>query len=173
MNITTFKNAKRLPAENAERYRRKLRSNGRIIDTARRLWPLKTALQVHEITKYPLRTVESWLDGTVKIPSDALVSLFHHEQGREFLAAVMDDKRPRWWLQVTSYFAAVDSVALSRAARRVLRRAFDATETTAAAIQRADALLVQDADFYGEHAAAVRVMASFSDRALAPKGKVK
>src|SRR3954465_12592256 len=91
--------AKSDTAETCVRSRKKLRSNAQIIDCARGLFPNKTAMQLAEITGYPLRTVESWLTGSVKIPSDAFVALLHSDYGRDFLSAVMTAAVPKWWLQ--------------------------------------------------------------------------
>ncbi len=50
--------AKSASPDTCVRSRRMLRSNLRIVETARELFPIKTALQLTEITGYPLRTVE-------------------------------------------------------------------------------------------------------------------
>lgn len=147
--------------------RNKLRMNSEIASTARRLFPVKTALQLVEITGYPLRTVEYWLTGTAKIPSDALAMLLRSDWGVDFLGAVMENARPNWWRKTLAYFAALDAMSLNRRARRKLRDALDADRDTRAAIERADALLVQDEDFYGAHLDAVRSTAGASGRAMA------
>lgn len=162
------KTAKTGSAVSCGESRNKLRLNFEIASTARRVFPIKTALQLVEITGYPLRTVESWLTGSVKIPSDALAQLLRCERGVDFLGAVMADARPAWWRKTLAYFAALDAMSLQRRARRKLREAIDADRDTSAAIARADALLVQDEDFYGPQADALRSMARPSlDRAVA------
>lgn len=143
--------------------------NVEIAHTARRLFPLKTAQQLVEITAYPQRTVEYWLTGNAKIPSDALAMLLRSEWGVDFLSAVMSDAKPSWWRKTLSYFAALDAMSLQHRARRKLREAIHADRDTSAAIARADALLVQDQDFYGSHADALRSVARVSDRAVAAK----
>ena len=152
--------------------RNKLRLNVEIATTARRLFPLKTAMQLVEITGYPQRTVEYWLTGNAKIPSDALSMLLRSEWGVDFLGAVMGGAKPSWWRKTIAYFAALDSMSLQHRARRKLREAINADRDTSAAIARADALLVQDEDFYGSHAAAMRSMAGVPHRSVASK-KVK
>jgi hypothetical protein len=155
-------------------YRRNLRTNVQIADTARKVFPIKTALHLSEITEYPLRTVESWLTAEVKIPSDALAMLLRSEYGAQFLSAVMVDAVPQWWRKTLSYFAALDAMSMQRKARRKLREAIDADVATTTAIARADALLLQDENFYGAHADALRSVARVPDRALAQTaGKVK
>ena len=161
--------AKNGPAESCVKYRNKLRMNLEIAETARRLFPVKTALQLVDITGYPPRTVEAWLTGKVKIPSDALAMLIRSEWGVDFLGAVMGDACPSWWRKTLSYFAALDAMSLQRRARRKLKEAIDADRDTTAAIARADALLVHDQEFYGTHAAALRSVARVPGRAMAPK----
>lgn len=127
------------------RTRRRLRSNAQIIDLAREIFPVKTALQLAEITGYPLRTVESWLTGTVKIPTDAFVALLHSEYGRDFIAAVMTDGTPRWWLQLKAFFNAIDLAVAQRAHRRKMKALLDADYAS----QIPHATLFQDEEFYG------------------------
>jgi len=151
--------------------RNKLRTNLEIAQTARRLFPLKTALELVEITGYPQRTVEYWLTGGAKIPSDAIAMLLRSEWGVDFLGVLLGDACPSWWRKTLAYFAALDAMSLQRRARRKLREAIDADRDTSAAIARADALLVQDKDFYGAHHAALRSVARVSHRAVAPARK--
>jgi hypothetical protein len=131
-------------AGNCVRSRRRLRSNVLIIDRAREIFPIKTAQQLAEITGYPLRTVESWLTGTVKIPTDAFVSLLHSDYGRDFLAAVMTDATPRWWLQLKAFFNAIDLAVAQRAHRRKMKALLDADYAS----QIPHAALFQDEEFY-------------------------
>lgn len=134
------------------RSRRKLRSNLQIIDCARGLFPVKTALQLAEITGYPLRTVEAWLTGTVKIPTDAFVALLHSDHGRDFIAAVMTDGTPRWWLQLKAFFNAIDLAVAQRAHRRKMKALLDADYAS----QIPHAALFQDEEFYGAQPAPPR-----------------
>lgn len=144
-NATTNNFAKIDTAGSCVRDRRRLRSNVLIIDRARELFPVKTALQLAEITGYPLRTVESWLTGTVKIPTDAFVALLHSEYGRDFIAAVMTDGTPRWWLQLKAFFNAIDLAVAQRAHRRKMKALLDADYAS----QIPHAALFQDEEFYG------------------------
>lgn len=136
--------AKNGTAETSVRSRRMLRSNLRIVDAARGLFPVKTAMQLAELTGYPLRTVESWLTGSVKIPSDAFVALLHTDHGREFLAAVMTDATPRWWLQLKAFFGAIDLAVAQRKHRRKMKALLDADFAS----QIPHAALFQDEEFY-------------------------
>jgi hypothetical protein len=143
-SAATDKSANLVPAGNSGRSRRKLRSNVLIFERACELFPSKTALQIAEITGAPLRTVESWMEGTVKIPTDAFVALLHSDYGRDFLAAVMADAEPRWWVKLKAFFRALDVMAMQRITRRKLKEALDADF----ALQIPHAALFQDEDFY-------------------------
>lgn len=131
-------------AGNCGTSRRKLRSNVRLVAAAREVFPIKTALQLAEITGYPLRTVEAWLTGSVKIPTDAFVALLHSEHGRHFLAGVMADAEPRWWVKLKAFFNALDIMTMQRATRRKLKEALDAD----AAFAIPHSTLFQDEEFY-------------------------
>lgn len=138
--------------ESCGRSRRKLRSNMMIVETARAVFPVKTALQLAEITGYPLRTVESWMTGLVKIPADAFVILLHSDHGREFLAGVMTDATPRWWLQLKAFFGAIDLAVAQRIHRRKMKALLDADYSQ----QIPHAALFQDEEFYGAQPAPPR-----------------
>lgn len=136
--------AKNDSAESGVRSRQKRRSNLRLVATAREVFPIKTAPQLAEITGYPLRTVERWLTGDVKVPTDAFVSLLHSDYGRTFLAGVMADAEPRWWVKLKAFFNALDVMAMQRATRRKLKEALDADYAS----QIPHAALFQDPEFY-------------------------
>lgn len=121
-----------------------LRSNLRIVEKAREVFPIKTAMQLAEITGYPLRTVESWLTGKVKIPADAFVALLHSDSGRDFLAGVMTDATPRWWLRLKAFIGAVDLAVEQRIQRRKLKALLDGDFSQ----QVPHAALLQDEEFY-------------------------
>lgn len=154
----TAKFAKSGTASSGGRSRNFLRSNLKIVEKARELYPVKTALQLAEITGYPLRTVEYWLTGDKKIPTDAFVALLHCDQGREFLAGVMTDATPRWWLQLKAFFGAIDLAVAQRIHRRKMKALLDGDF----AQQIPHAALFQDEDFYGAQPSPHRQM----DRSL-------
>lgn len=143
-SVTTDDFAKIGTAASCGRSRKKLRSNVQIIDCARGLFPNKTALKLAEITGQPLRTVEGWLTGTVKIPTDAFVALLHSDYGRDFIAAVMADATPRWWLQLKAFFGAIDLAVAQRIQRRKMKALLDADYAS----QIPHAALFQDEEFY-------------------------
>lgn len=142
------------------RYPRGRRLNADVMRKSRDVFPVKTAHHLAEITGYSVRACERWLSERVVIPGDALASLIQSEWGREFLAAVMTDNTPRWWLQLKAWIKAIDYAAAERKQRRKLRELLDdANQAPGSA-----ALLLQDEDFYSGQPYPVRSLA---------KGRVK
>jgi hypothetical protein len=124
--------------------RRGSRLNADLMRKSRDLFPVKTAHHLADITGYSVRACERWLSDRVVIPSDALALLIQSEWGRDFLAAVMTDNTPRWWLQLKAWIGAIDLAAAERKHRRKLRELLDdANQAPGAA-----AMLLQDEDFY-------------------------
>jgi hypothetical protein len=142
------------------------RSISPAMHVARSLWPRKTAAELAEITGASVRTAERWLAGDRALSTAALAALIRSEHGLNFLVALMAGAEPAWWRRVNAYFAAIDAQRLQRAARRRLREAIDADTALSAAIGRADALLVQDEDFYREQADALRAASRLPHRSL-------
>lgn len=125
-------------------YRRGRRLNADLMRKSRDVFPVKTAHHLADITGYSVRACERWLSERVVIPGDALGSLIQSEWGRDFLAAVMTDNTPRWWLKLKAWIEAVDLAAAERKQRRKLRELLDdANQAPGTA-----ALLLQDEDFY-------------------------
>jgi hypothetical protein len=125
-------------------YRRGRRLNADVMRISRDVFPVKTALHLADITGYSVRACERWLSDSVVLPADALASLLQSEWGRDFLAAVMADNTPRWWLKLKAWIGAVDLASAERKHRRKLRELLDdANQAPGTA-----ALLLQDEDFY-------------------------
>lgn len=115
---------------------------------------MKTAQHLSEITGYSTRSCENWLSERVVIPADALAALLHSEWGRDFLAAVMSDNTPRWWLRLKAWMASVDLAAAEIKQRRKLRDLLNDAATSPSA-----ALLLSDEDFYAGQPHPVRALA--------------
>lgn len=105
--------------------RRALRLNAAVMQKSRDLFSLKTAHHLAEITGYSLRTCEYWLSEKVVIPSDALAALIQSEWGREYLAAVMVDQTPRWWLSLKALIARMSADAARAIQERKYREMLD------------------------------------------------
>jgi hypothetical protein len=124
--------------------RRGSRLNADLMRKSRDLFPVKTAHHLADITGYSVRACERWLSDRVVIPSDALALLIQSEWGRDFLAAVMTDNTPRWWLQLKAWIQAIDRAAAERKHRRKLRELLDdANQAPYSAAQ-----LLQDGPFF-------------------------
>lgn len=140
------------------------RSNSVIMLRAHALWPVKTAQKVAEITGYSSRAVENWDAERARIPADALAALLQSEWGREFLAAVMAEAQPRWWIKLKAFFNALDVMAMQRVTRRKLKEALDADQSFAFP----HAAMLQDEEFFGGQPSPDRRM----DRAVV-RGKAR
>ncbi len=147
-------------ADHCGNRRRALRLNQSVMQKSRAVFPLKTAFHLADITGYSLRSCEYWLSEKSVIPADALAALLHSEWGREFLAAVMSDTTPKWWLRLKAWIASVDLAAAEIKQRRKLRELLD---VTAQATSHPSAFPVSDPDFY--------LGQPYPHRTLAPRRK--
>jgi hypothetical protein len=149
------KNAKNETDVIVGEHRRGRRLNSDLMRKSRDVFPVKTAHHLADITGYSVRACERWLSESVVIPSDAMASLLQSEWGRDFLAAVMTDYTPRWWLKLRAWIDAVDLAAAERKHRRKLRELLDdANQAPGSA-----ALLLQDEDFYSGQPYPARALA--------------
>ena len=146
-----------------------LPQNGAIIATLKNLFPQHTRKTLARLLGVSDGAAHKKLTGERAFSAAELAALIRSEHGLDFLVALMADAEPAWWRRAKAYFAAIDAQRMQRTARRKLREAIDADADLSAAIGRADALLVQDADFYGAHADAVRAAARVPDRTMARK----
>jgi hypothetical protein len=119
-------------AKTCVRKRNYLRTNSLVMQKARSLAPRKTAEFIAEITGRPLRTVEYWLS-TERLPGEAIGALIQSEHGFEFVAAIADAARPKWWREVRR------ALALTDERFEQAREAQHAAAELAAAIARASA----------------------------------
>jgi hypothetical protein len=151
----TAENAKNETDAIVGEHRRGRRLNSDLMRKSRDVFPVKTAHHLADITGYSVRACERWLSESVVIPSDAMASLLQSEWGRDFLAAVMTDYTPRWWLKLRAWIDAVDLAAAERKHRRKLRELLDdANQAPGAA-----AMLLQDEDFYSGQPYPARALA--------------
>lgn len=144
--------AKTVDEDRFAKSRRGLRSNSVIMLQAHALWPVKTAHKVAEITGYSSRAVQEWDAQRARIPADALAALLQSDWGREFLAAVMEQAEPRWWVKLKAFFRALDVMTMQRITRRKLKEALDADQYLAPSA----AQMFQDEEFYSAQPAPPR-----------------
>lgn len=142
-----------------------------LADCARKIFPGKTWADLGLELNLEERVAKHRLKGTRKFSLDELRHLLRSEDGFKYLTALMAGAEPKWWRLCVPLMEVAEVQAMQIAARKRLRRAvqgaLDADRDTTAALGRADALLVQDADFYRPHADAVGAMAGVPDRAMA------
>lgn len=119
------------------------RLNDAVMRKSREVFPVKTALYLADETGYSVRACERWLAGEAVIPSDGLAALLHSEKGRDFLAAVMTEQTPRWWMQLKAFFGAIDLATAQRIHRRKMKALLD----DEFAPQIPTSLFLQDEDF--------------------------
>ncbi|MES2602128.1 MAG: hypothetical protein V4602_15100 [Pseudomonadota bacterium] len=141
-------------------YRRGWRLNDAVMRKSREVFPVKTALYLADETGYSVRACERWLAGDAVIPSDGLASLLHSERGRDFLAAVMTEQTPRWWLQLKAFFAAIDLATAQRIHRRKMKALLDDEHAS----QVPASLFIQDEEFAAGQPAPASTMVRRSRR---------
>jgi hypothetical protein len=108
------------------RERRKgLRLNASVMQISRGLFPLKTSQHLAEITGYSVRSCEYWLSEKSVLPADALAALIQSEWGREYLAAVMAQTTPRWWLTFKALLKRISLEAAQAREERLYREMLD------------------------------------------------
>lgn len=142
-----------------------------VMRTAHRLWPRKTALTLSDRARVSPRSVERWQQDKGSLSADALAHLIRSEEGFEFLCAVMENHKPRWWRLVQPFMAIADAQAALR--RAILKGARDAEQDHAAALARAAAHAVHDPQFTSPYLAALDATTGVSGRALAAPTKGK
>lgn len=139
---------------------RALRLNASVMQKTRDIFPVKTAHYLSDITGYSLRACENWLSERVVIPTDALVALLHSDRGKDFLAVLMADATPRWWLMVRAWIKRKSFEAYQRQHEREMRELLDENFPAPSA-----AAMLHDPDYYGGLAAPPRS----ADRAMVRK----
>jgi hypothetical protein len=138
-------------------HRRARRLNASLMRASRDVFPVKTAMHLSDITGYSTRACERWLSGQVVLPTDALASLIQSESGRDFLACVMADQTPRWWLTVKALFKRISLEAAEALQARRYKELLDDEASYARAYPAAPRF--QDDSFYEGQPAPVRSMA--------------
>lgn len=141
-----------------------------VMHAAQALWGAKAITILQQETGASERTVRYWRAGTRAPSLSEAAPLLRSEDGLAFLAAIMDDAQPLWWRTFKQQLAVADVRRMERAARRRLEEALDADADLAATIDRAEALLMGDADHARRVGHAPRARAGLQDRALAAAG---
>lgn len=150
INATTANRANYVTADICGNRRRALRLNSSVMQKSRDVFPVKTAHHLADITGYSLRTAEYWLSEKVVIPSDALAALIQSQWGREYLAAVMTDSTPRWWLTFKAHLKRISFEAAEALQARKYQELLN--EEAEAQSHRATPLFQDDPFFEGQPA---------------------
>lgn len=161
--------------------------NVAIANTARRLWPSKTDLELSARTSTSDRAWRYVLSGERTMSAEALARLLRSEEGLEFLVAIMTDREPpTWWRWLLRVMAIAGvrrrqqedarlldglehgNAGRSGSIRRRLKGALDAHQSISATIARAEAALAHgDEDFNRAHVDGLREMARGDHRTMA------
>lgn len=160
MNATsaiTPNRANFVTADHCGNRRRALRLNSAVMQKSRDVFPLKTAHHLADITGYSLRTVEYWLSEKAVLPADALAALIQSEWGRDYLAAVMAETTPKWWLRVKALLKRISFDAAQAAQAREYKALLD--EEAEATRARPATPRFQDDPFYEGQASPARSLA--------------
>jgi plasmid stabilization system protein ParE len=151
-----------------------------ISETLARICPDKTWAYIAKLTGKKERAAKHRKSGSRPYSAADLHAILNSDSGFIVLAALMAGSRMKWWRVCHPLMQVAEVQAMQLRARKkisqALQGAVDADSDLTAAIARADALLVHDADFARPHADAVRAMAGLSRGAVAAparKGRVK
>lgn len=138
--------------------RRALRLNDRVMQKARAFSPVKTAPYLAGLTGYSTRAAESWLSGKVVLPTDALAALIQSDDGRDYLAAVMAEQTPRWWMLLQAYLKRISYEMQQALQAKQYREMLDEEAKLAGAYPSSPVL--QDDPFYSAQPSPHRPLAS-------------
>lgn len=122
------------------------------------------------------KTAKRKLNFERSLTVEELGVLIRSERGFEVVAAILGDAKPAWWRIVVPLMDAADARKMQIAARRrvakTIESVLDADRHLNAAIERAEALAVQDEEHARPNIDALRSMRRLSGRAVAPsKGR--
>jgi hypothetical protein len=108
-------------------------------------FPRKTWLRLIEFTGLSERTAKYRMSGQRDFSASELAALLRSERGLDFLAAIMADAEPKWWVMVRSAF----KLGAMRRHRQQLQEAINEAERLGDTLARAEtALGVCDEDFH-------------------------
>jgi hypothetical protein len=140
--------------------------NSTIAQCLRAIFPSKTWLRLIELTGLSERTAKYRMSGERDFSASELAALLRSEHGLDFLAAIMADASPRWWVQVQSAF----KLGAMRRHRQQLQEAIHEAERLGYTLARAEtALGVCDEDFHRPQTDALGAIRSNMHRPMARK----
>lgn len=98
-------NAKIPPAKTCGRTRNYLRFSPKVLETARGIFPRKTAQYLSALTGNPVRTWEYWLSNE-RMSDEALATLIASDHGMEIIDVIAGQSP--WWRAIRSALALAD-----------------------------------------------------------------
>jgi hypothetical protein len=132
------------------------------------LWPVKTDYELAYRVGSSDRACREIVSGRSTLSTERLAQLLRSEEGIVFLAAIMANAKPGWWVGFLEQTKIHDARKKAARLQRELRETMNAVDETAAAIARAEtAAAVCDEEFHRPHIAAMRSMARVQNRAVA------
>lgn len=150
-------------------------TNTAIIAVLKAIFPAKTWASLTKLVCMSDSTAKNRMLQRREFTADEIGALLWSEHGREVLIAIMTQApvEPDWWRVAKSLFQIHDAEKFQHEARQrvrsILNEAVYADRDLSAAIARADAMLVHDAEFYGVQADAFREASSSHHRSMAAK----
>ena len=143
-----------------------LPQSGAIIATFKTLFPQHARKTLARLLGLSDGAARKKLTGERAFSTDELAALLRSEHGLDFLAALMADARPQWWVQVQSAF----KLGAMRRHRQQLQEAINEAERLGDALGRAEtALGVRDEEFHRDQIDALGAIRRDLHRPLARK----
>lgn len=99
-------------------------TNSVVMRVARKLWPTKTDMALAHRTGTSDRMCRYWLAEKYKLSADDLAALLRSDEGFQYLAAIIGDAHPVWWM---SFKRAVRRAELRRQ-QKALQEAIEENE---------------------------------------------
>lgn len=141
-----------------------------LLQCVKTLFPHKAWAHLADFLGLSERGAKHRLAGTRRFTADELCLLLQTDHGFKILTAAMADANPMWWRICRPLMEVAEvqqmQIKANRKLNKAIKDASDADRAIAATIGRADALLVQDEEFYRGHSRAVRHSAGVVDSAV-------
>ena len=140
--------------------------NGAIIAAFKNLFPQHTRKTLADFLGLSDGAARKKLTGERALSVDELATLLRSERGLDFLAAIMNESSPKWWVTVQSAF----KLGALRRHRQQLQEAIHDAERLGDTLARAEtALGVCDENFHRDQIDALGAIRRNLDRPLARK----
>lgn len=119
------------------------------------------------------RAAKHKIYGSARYSDDEIAALLQSEHGRQVLAVLMGEAKPRWYLRLLQQDAVTDARILNRRTQRRLEEQVRLRDEYLEAMERAEtSLAVQDEAFHRPSIDGLREARSVSNRAVASSLKI-